>query len=73
MNAEDLTIPDIVLQCVTYAGRNEEDLIADYERRCKRLKIVPLYGQLKTALKRLHSEGKIYLKTVGGHRLCCKR
>lgn len=70
---EELTIQDIALQCVTLSGRNEEDIIADYERRCTRLRIFPLYGQLKTALVNLKRAGRIYFKQVGSHRLLCKR
>lgn len=70
MNVEEfLTIQDIALKCVTYAGRNEEDVIADYERRCNRLKIIPLFGQLKNALKALHRDGKVKLVKVGNQRL----
>jgi hypothetical protein len=67
------TIQDIVLSCVTYSGRNEDDLLADYERRCKKKKIVPLYGQVKTALKSLYRQGKIKIVIVQGHKLCCKQ
>jgi hypothetical protein len=70
--AEELTISDIALSCVTFSGRCEDDLIADYERRCRRLKIVPLYGQLKTALKSLFAAGKVRFKVVGDHKLLCK-
>ena len=69
---DDETITDLVLACITYSGRTEDDLLADYDRRCKRKKILPLYGQVKTALKSLHKQGKIKIITVNGHRLCCK-
>jgi hypothetical protein len=72
MDREEETIQDIVLACVTYTGRTEEDLLADYERRCKRKRIIPLIGQVKSALKALHKAGKIKIVGVQGHRLCCK-
>ncbi len=65
----DLTITGIALKCVTLSGRSEEEVIADYERRCSKLRIIPLYGQLKSALVDLHREGKVKLKTVDGRRL----
>ena len=67
------TITDIVLSCVPKCGRNEEDFWADYERRCRRLKVIPMEGQVRTALKSLHAEGAIYVKTVQGHKLVCKK
>lgn len=70
---EDETLHDVVLACITKSGRNEEDLLADYQRRCIRKKIVPLYGQLKNALRLLLAEGKIGIKTTQGHKLCFKR
>lgn len=68
----DETIRDIVLACITYSGRSEDDLLADYERRCKRKKIIPLYGQVRTALIGLHREGMIKVVTIDGHKLCRK-
>lgn len=70
---DELTIQDIALKCVTLSGRHENDIISDYERRCNRLKIVPLYGQLKTALQSLLKTGKVYFRTIGDHRLLCRR
>jgi hypothetical protein len=66
------TIQDIVFACITFTGRTEDDLLADYERRCKRKRIVPLYGQVKASLRSLCAAGKIKIVEFQGHKLCCK-
>jgi hypothetical protein len=66
---DGMTIHDIALRCVTYAGRNEEDIVADFERRCRRLQILPLNGQLLTALRALMRAGKVRFIHRDGHKL----
>lgn len=74
MNDErEETIADIVLSCLTLAGRTEDDFWADYERKCARKRILPLYGQVKTSLVALHRAGRIGVKTVGGRKLCFRK
>lgn len=72
MIEEFSTIDEIALKCVTLSGINEENLLASYERRCLRLKILALWGQLQAALKRLHKAGKVKLVKIDGHRLLKK-
>ena len=72
-NDMEETIQDIALKCVTFSGRNEDDLFTDYERRCNRLKVLPLFSQLRTALRGLLKSGKIFFKEVDGHKLLCKK
>ena len=69
---EELTIQDIVLKCVTLSGRNEQDILDDYERRCTKLRVVPLYGQLKTAIKSLLRDNKVRFVTRDGHKLLAR-
>jgi len=69
----DETLLDIILACVLKSGINEDDLWAAYQRRCNRKQVVPLWGQLRTGLKFLHGQNKIFIRTRAGHRLCHKR
>jgi hypothetical protein len=70
--SDEKTLLDVILECITFSGRNEQDLVDDFERRCRRYKVIPLWGQLKNGLKELKKQGKIKIRIVQGHKLCAK-
>jgi hypothetical protein len=71
--ADDETIDDVVLSCVTFTGKDEKTLENDYAYKCARKKIYCLYGQLVAALKRLRAAGKIEIVAEVNTRLCRKK
>lgn len=69
---EELTIDDIALSAVTLGGRSEDDIWSAYQRKCFRFRIIPIWGQLRAALSRLHKAGKVSVKKVNGVKVCFK-
>lgn len=61
------SIDDVALEAVLKTRfQGEEELLARYIRICNKAKIIPLWGQLREALHRLKSAGKIkYVKGSG--------
>lgn len=56
------TIDDIILDCVNKTrGQTSLEVWERYQTACKRLDILPLPGQAKTAVTRLLQAGKITL------------
>jgi len=66
-----MTISDLVLACIPksrYIG--ETELLEKYERVCKRHNVLPLWGQVKTALRKLVTSGQVIVdKTKGAKKL----
>lgn len=58
-----MSIQEIVLECIPKTrGLTESELTARYTARCDANKIMPLWGQLATALRNLRQSGKVKLK-----------
>lgn len=64
------TIDDLVLECLPrtrFIG--ESAFWTKYERLCGKRQVVPLAGQVKTALRRLVQEKKIIVNTHGARKV----
>lgn len=61
------TIDDVILECILKTRYQDEDELWDrFRKRCDRLKIYPMWGQLREGLGRLKKAGKLtYAKGKG--------
>ncbi len=55
------SIGDIVLAATTKAGTSPELAYGRYESLCRRIKVLPLFGQWDAAVRRLLQSGQLYL------------
>jgi hypothetical protein len=64
------TIDGLVLECLPRTRFIGESVFwAKYERLCNKSRVVPLPGQVKTALRRLVQEKKIIVNAQGARKV----
>jgi adenosylmethionine-8-amino-7-oxononanoate aminotransferase len=70
IDTAELSIAALVLECIPKTRTiKEADFWAKYERLCAKHGVLPLPGQVKTALRRLNQEGRIIVNRYGARKL----
>jgi hypothetical protein len=59
---EEETLQDLVLSSVKKSGSTEEEIWDTFQKICQKKQVLPLYGQLVTALRNLKAAGKVYFR-----------
>ena len=67
INETAFNIPSFVLACIPKSRPlTQSELIVKYIQLCERNHVLPLAGQLKTAIKRLYDLGAISFEVANG-------
>lgn len=63
INESETPIQDIILDVIPQRGLTENELTERYCKQCDKLRILPLWGQLATALRALRKANKVEIIT----------